>query len=1050
MHFFFPASGKKRGRLANILHIPVAIALWTSHQWQRLGWKQFSLRAVGLGILGSLLYLGILWLTLPDIDDPRSLLSSQSTVILDRNGIELYRLHGEEDRTFVDGSLIPDHLKKAIIAIEDERYYDRGCIDVRAVGRAVFSFGRGGGASTITRQLARNALHLKSDNLVNRKIKELILGCQLEANYNKEELLDLYLNWIPFGQNAYGVEQASRRYFGISVKDLTLAESAILASLPQRPTYFSPYGPHARTSLAEDVLEGIRLGTVKDERAIPEDAIQGGLLGRTFGTGGTALYLGGRADQVLRNMQNLEFISEKERLAALDQLETVAFKPARENIRAPHFVLWVREQLEEMFKDSEDTGLLEQGGLIIETTLDWELQQAAEKTVNFHKQDMLDRFGANNIALVALDPETKEVLAYVGNTDYSDEVHEGKVDMVRSARQPGSSFKPFVYAAAFQKGYSPATILHDVPTKFGEDEPQNFDGSFWGMMTARRALGASRNIPAVKAFFLAGGEDPILELASKMGAATPLRRKQELILERNGFDYGWPLALGAGETPLMEMVLGYSTFASRGTAKPFSNIRSIKNQNGALLPCSACVNTENPGEEVLDPRIAYQIISVLSDISVRPNEYWQSVLSVPGFETAAKTGTSNKCLERNEKDGSCELRKPDNVWTIGFTPALVAGVWVGNASAASMFDKTDGLTAAAPIWRDFMGSAHKLIEGKPVSFEAPEGIVQPQISELSGELPTECTPIPFRKADVFLSEFAPTMEDPACVELMVDKVTGLLASDSCPVEAQEKRSFYVPQSILADRWPLWQKGVLEWAARQSEFLAAHTGSQLPLPVAPTEKCDVDKTPGRLIKPHVSIEHPGDSGTASYPSFIPRLDMSVGSGVREILYEIDGKRVARVGSGSNLEPPLRVPKSIKESGTHTLRVTLIDTYFNEARDEVHFSFGKDSSGPRIRFIRPESGARVKKGSEIAMEAEADDSEGGIKYVQFYIGDKLLTTKPRSPYRISYTLTDEEGSVLLRVVATDLAGNEGEDSLDIVVLEGGEEELRFDMPLDQPIE
>ena len=139
-----------------------------------------------------------------------------------------------------------------------------------------------------------------------------------------------------------------------------------------------------------------------------------------------------------------------------------------------------------------------------------------------------------------------------------------------------------------------------------------------------------------------------------------------------------------------------------------------------------------------------------------------------------------------------------------------------------------------------MGSAHKLIEGKPVSFEAPEGIVQPQISELSGELPTECTPIPFRKADVFLSEFAPTMEDPACVELMVDKVTGLLASDSCPVEAQEKRSFYVPQSILADRWPLWQKGVLEWAARQSEFLAAHTGSQLPLPVAPTEKCDVDK------------------------------------------------------------------------------------------------------------------------------------------------------------------------------------------------------------------
>ena len=415
-----------------------------------------------------------------------------------------------------------------------------------------------------------------------------------------------------------------------------------------------------------------------------------------------------------------------------------------------------------------------------------------------------------------------------------------------------------------------------------------------------------------------------------MGAATPLRRKQELILERNGFDYGWPLALGAGETPPHGNGSRYSTFASRGTAKPFSNIRSIKNQNGALLPCSACVNTENPGEEVLDPRIAYQIISVLSDISVRPNEYWQSVLSVPGFETAAKTGTSNKCLERNEKDGSCELRKPDNVWTIGFTPALVAGVWVGNASAASMFDKTDGLTAAAPIWRDFMGSAHKLIEGKPVSFEAPEGIVQPQISELSGELPTECTPIPFRKADVFLSEFAPTMEDPHASSSWSTKSQASSPRTVVPSKRRKNAVSMCHRASSPIAGPLWQKGVLEWAARQSEFLAAHTGSQLPLPVAPTEKCDVDKTPGRLIKPHVSIEHPGDSGTASYPSFIPRLDMSVGSGVREILYEIDGKRVARVGSGSNLEPPLRVPKSIKESGTHTLRVTLIDTYFNEAR------------------------------------------------------------------------------------------------------------------------
>ena len=639
--------------------------------------------------------------------------------------------------------------------------------------------------------------------------------------------------------------------------------------------------------------------------------------------------------------------------------------------------------------------------------------------------------------------------------------------MVQAPRQPGSSFKPFVYAAAFQKGYGPATVLHDVPTKFGADEPQNFDGDFWGIMTARKALGASRNIPAIKAFFLAGGEDPILELASRMGATTPLTRKQELQIERNGFDYGWPLALGAGETPLLEMTLGYSTFASGGEWKPVSSIKSIKNTHGSLVPCSRCINPEEPGEDVLDPRIAYQVTSILSDVSARPNEYWQSVLSVPGFQTAAKTGTSNKCLERAESKedktrenpeesgntGNCLKRRPDNLWTIGYTPELVAGVWVGNASAEALSEKAESLSAASPIWKDFMQSAHKIMKPTKTNFSVPEGVVQPLISLLSGELPTDCTPVEWRKPDVFLQELAPTLDDPACLELMVDKVTGLLASDSCPEDAQEKKSFYLPRSILADRWPLWQKGVDEWAVKQAERIKAHTGSQLPLPPAPTESCDVTKTPGRLIKPAVTIESP--SGTATYPSFQPRLDISVGSGVREILYEIDGKRVAKAGSGGTLEPPLRVPKSIKEEGRHTLKVTLTDTYYNTATDEVSFTFGKDQSGPSIRFTEPEDRQTFKKGGTVTMEADADDSEGGIKYVQFYLEEKLLSTKPNAPYRLSYELQNETGRLRLRVIATDLAGNEQEDAIDIFVTEDGtspegNNALDFDIPMDEPIE
>ena len=362
---------------------------WLIREKNRLGWKMFLLRVFGIGFGAGVLYLGILWIMLPDIGDASTLFASQSSVIVDRNGVELYRLFEEEDRTLIPGDQIPEHMKEAIIAIEDERFYGRGCIDIRAVGRVFFRLGQGGGASTLTRQLARNALHLQQDNIINRKLKELILGCKLETLYDKKKILELYLNWIPFGQNAYGIEQASQKYFGKAAKDLTIAESAVLAALPQRPSYFNPYGKRVKTQIDEETFAEIASGEIESAADIQGESIIIGLLGNTVGTGANIFYLGGRTDQVLRNMQEQKYITEQERLAALEELEKIQFKPGRENIRAPHFVLWIREQLDEMFKDADVTGILEQGGLIIETTLDWELQQAAEKAVNFHKQDML-------------------------------------------------------------------------------------------------------------------------------------------------------------------------------------------------------------------------------------------------------------------------------------------------------------------------------------------------------------------------------------------------------------------------------------------------------------------------------------------------------------------------------------------------------------------------------------------------------------------------------------------------------------------------------------
>lgn len=1016
-------------------------------------WRTMSLRRYlalgGIGVLAmGVFYIVLLFFTLPNIDDPRTLIAAQSTTITDRDGIELYRLFREQDRTYIPGSEIPQHTKNAIIAIEDERFYNRGCIDTRAIARAilanVFRGYKSQGASTIPQQLARTAL-LTRQKRVTRKIRELMLACQLEKKFSKDQLLELYLNWIPFGRNAYGIEQASLTYFGAPSNALTLAQSAILAALPQRPSYFNPYGSHLHTQLTDQIWEDIRTGNIASVSDIDDRDVIIGLIGESFDIGGRSRYIGGRTDQVLFNMQQLGFITEAERLQALAELESITFTAVRENIRAPHFVLWIRDQAEEILAASSEEGLLEQGGLTIETTLHWPLQETAERIVERHAPDLLNIYGAYNIALLAIHPYTKEILAYVGNADFHDTEHNGKVDMVRSPRQPGSSFKPFVYARAFQEGYEPATVLYDVPTKIGGDEPQNFDEKFWGPLTVRAALGASRNIPAAKAFFLAGGEESILRLATRMGILSPQQKRFTEKTKNPDFEYGWPLALGAAEVPLVEMVHGFSAFASQGQMHPLRAIRRITDKNGNIL---FELPKDEIGEQVLDPRIAYQITSILSDENARPAGYWRSQLSIPGFETAAKTGTSNKCLEREdipeeqkkimESEGHCILLKPTNGWTIGYTPNLVTGVWVGNADSTSMYQKGGGLNTASPAWRDFMIQAHKILASDnasplPTTFAKPEGLLQAQISTLSGELPSPCTPVSRRQPEIFREEHVPIRADPACQSLSIDKVTNLLASDECPLDAREERDVLVAHSVLSERFPEWEEGVQTWVQDQTRMWYAdanHSGAIIPLPAAPVEKCTLALTPGRLDRPSIDILTPSNGGSATFPSFQPRINISASR--QSITYRIDGKIVATItGTGASAEPVIDVPRSIGKTGEHTLEVELTDRYFNKEKDSVRFRFKEDANPPHVSFVAPTGNITLAKGSDLHLRAEAEDKEGGIKYVQFFLDEKLLSTKPKRPYELLYKITESPGTYTLRAVAQDLAGNKGEARLDLTI-------------------
>ncbi len=913
------------------------IRQWFAAPRKKQEWKMIAIKIfAGLFCIG-MLTLAILWFTLPNIDDPATMFPSQSTVILDRNNVELYRLFSEQDRTYVSGTEISPFAKKATIAIEDERFLERSsCFDVIGFVRAALSqiapsfFVRSGG-STLTQQFAKNALVGRKRSLL-RKVRELMLACELETQYDKEGLLELYLNWIPFGSNAYGIEQAARNYFGIGAKDLSLSQAAVLAGLLQRPSYFSPYGDHRYTDVSPKIKAKILAGSITSAADIPDAEVRIGILGQAVGSGSVRVYVGGRTDQVLKNMLDQKMISLDEHNKALTELKTMTFAPFRQNIRAPHFVLDIQKKVEELL--GIDEAILEQGGFRITTTLDWTLQEIAEKVVTAHRDDVRKRFGANNIALVALSPVTREILAYVGNADYSDEEHEGKIDMAASPRQPGSSFKVFTYLNAFEAGFGPGSVIYDIPTKFGEDQPSNYDGTFWGLTTIRKALGGSRNIPAIKAFFLGGGEEPLLSLATRMGITTPAEQKAATRKTNPDFDYGWPLGIGAAEVPLIEMVQGYATIADSGMFRPMTGLLKITDKDGNI---HYLAKQELP-RQVIDARVTAQVTSVISDVSARPNEYWQSILSVPSYAAAAKTGTSNKCLERDTKK-NCTLRRPESTWTMGFTPNLIAGVWAGNATSQSLFDKADGLTTAAPIWHDFMVQAHRKLKDTKVGFVLPSGITRPLLSRLSGKLASSCTPPTLQSADLFLEEQTPSEQDPACIKLKIDRVTGLLSSPACPSEAIEEQMFFIPRSELPSRWPTWETDLQNWTTKQMELWNAapdHSGSLLPLPVAPTAECDPALTPGRGEKPSVSISSPLSGEAVGYPAFTPILTVSSASSVKTVQFYVDDKPLRSFDA-----PPyigsVRVPRTVERTGNHTFKVVVTDQYFNTAEESVMFTF-----------------------------------------------------------------------------------------------------------------
>lgn len=934
-----------RWRLRNPLASPVGLQkrqfrLFSKFRRPKITWRGAG-KALLWGVGGFLLVIILLfaWYAkdLPTPGKIRNLAAEGSTRLFDRNMNPLYTISGEKKRIIVDQKDIPLIMQQTTLALEDRNFYNHSGFSLRGITRAVIcrlpicGSRVSGGGSTITQQYVKNALLKTNKRTFDRKIKEVILAIELEVLFSKDQILTMYLNEIPYGGNNYGVEAAARSFYGKSAKELTLSQAATLASLPQLPSTLSPYGANtdrliARRNYAIDIL--------RDEAKItPEEAEA----------------------------------AKKEALGVV---------PRHESITAPHFALYVKEWLVDYFtKELGDKQLAEQkvenGGLTVVTTLDLEKQKIAEDVMSKATEKTLKRAGASNAALVSLDPKHGDIIAMVGSIDYF-QPQFGSFNVATAARQPGSSFKPLVYAASFKEKYSPSTNLFDLKTDFGKYVPENYDGNFRGPITIRKALGNSLNIPAVKILAMIG-MDKALKTASDLGITTLTDKDR----------YGLSLVLGGGEVRPLEMATAYGVFANKGTLVPTSPILKITDPKGKEI-----VNREEPKDkkEVLDPQVAYQVTSILSDTEAKKPTFngVMNSLTLKDRPVASKTGTTNAYRD---------------AWTIGYTPQFVTAVWAGNNDNTPM-NRAGGSVAAAPIWDDFMERIH---QGLPVeNFDRPSGIQEVAVDKLSNKLPVDGSEV---IKDIFAAWQVPTTKDDVHLRVRVCRENGLLAGSDIPDELAEERTYGVVHSEMPNN-PNWEGPVAAWAAAN--------GLNNP---PPTQKCEVSGS----TQPTISITSPSNGAVVSGVTTIT-ASATASSGVASVEFFVDSTSIGKVTTSPY---QITYDTSLLASGNHTVGAIVTSTTGATAGTQITVSVNRDSTPPaNITGLNGAQGPGAGKVTLSWVNPLDTDFRSVKIYVYVDLTGVLGQTLEVSSPGTSLTIADLTTGVGYRFVvkSVDTAGNE----------------------------
>ena len=655
-----------------------------------------------------------------------------ATKIFDRKGELLYDVFDNERRTPVALSEVPMSLRQATIAIEDKNFYTHAGVDPLTPFRIMWNLAikrRLVGGSGLTQQLVKTVI-LSSERTLTRKIKEFILALQIEQKYSKDQILLMYLNEVPYGGTAYGIESAAQTYFGKAARELSVAESVILAGLPQSPSNYSPYSGK--------------------------------------------LYIN-RSNEVLRRMREDGYITSVQETGIRTQIDKIVFSTQSGILKAPHFVFYVKQKLIERYGEKA----VEQGGLRVTTTLDLSLQELAQKTVS-EEIATVKNLKITNGALVAIDPGTGQILSMVGSKDWSDPNYDGKYNVTLASRQPGSTIKPVVYLAGLRKGFTASTMILDTKTSFpGGDKPEyvpeNYDGKFRGPILVREALGNSINIPAVKMLSWVGIKN-MMSTAFDLGITTLEPTSENL--KRVGLS----VALGGGEVRPLEIISAYSAFANGGIKYDPIAILKVTDSNNRILE----EWRPDSGRRVMSTGEAFIISAILSDPKSRDITFGpRSLINVEGRTISVKTGTTND--------------KRDN-WTIGWTPSVIVGVWVGNNDNSPMREVASGTTGAAPIWRKVIMAALKEKRDEPLS--PPDDIVQIDVDKVSGFSAHDNFE---SKKEYFIKGTEPAGDDPIHKNIR-----------NCNGDLKEALIFKESDPFEKDGKNLWQAGIDEWLVGQAD------------------------------------------------------------------------------------------------------------------------------------------------------------------------------------------------------------------------------------------